>query len=257
MAKAVKKKESTEVSVDVSDMFEMDAGSGLQDMGIDDLAIPFFRIVAQGNELLELDENLRLGDLYNTATRTTYVGKTGVEVIPCAYQRRFIEWMPRGEGKGKGPMNIYLPDEERPKTERNPDDNKDYVVGGDGQYIEDTRQHFVLVVDDEGHTTAALISMTSTQLKKSKKWNSMMQSVQMTGKNGPFSPPRYSQIYLMRTVPEKNNKGTWHGWEMSRVGPIQDVGLYKRAKEFAESIESGDVTAKYEQEQTEATKDVF
>jgi hypothetical protein len=256
MGKAVKKKESTEVSVDVSDMFEMDAGSGLQDMGQEDLALPFLKVLSGNDPILDEDDSLRKGDIYNTVTGNSYKGSDGIQVIPCAYQRRFIEWMKRGEGSG-APLNIYLPDQERPKTERSPEDNKDYVVDGDGEYIEETHQHFVIVLNEDGSAETALIAMKSTQLKKSRKWNSMMQSVQMTGKNGPFNPPRYSHIYHIKTVKEENSKGSWHGWEMSRVGPIKDVGIYKRAKEFHDSISIGDVIVKHEQEQTAATKDVF
>jgi hypothetical protein len=102
-----------------------------------------------------------------------------------------------------------------------------------------------------------LIAMKSTQLKKSRKWNSMMQSVQMVGAKGPFNPPRYSHLYEMKTVKEENSKGSWHGWEMSRVGPITDKSLYVRAKEFHDSISEGDVLVKHEQAVQKATKDVF
>ena len=85
----------------------------------------------------------------------------------------------------------------------------------------------------------------------------MMQSVQIRGANGPFNPPRYSHIYALKTVKEENSKGSWHGWEMSRVGPITDKGLYVKAKEFHDSISEGDVLVKHEQEEQKATKEVF
>ena len=97
-------------------------------------------------------------------------------------------------------------------------------------------------------TSIAIIAMKSTALKKSRKWNSMMSSVQMVGKNGPFTPPRFSQVYHLKTVQEENSKGSWHNWEMSREGPVTDGGLYKRSKEFFESITSGDVVVKHENE---------
>jgi hypothetical protein len=86
-------------------------------------------------------KQLRKGDIYNTVTGDIYKGKEGVRVIPCAYQRRFIEWAPRGQGSG-APVNIFSPDEDRPRTERSRDDNREYVVGGNGTYVEDTQQHF-------------------------------------------------------------------------------------------------------------------
>ena len=58
----------------------------------------------------------------------------------------------------------------------------DYVVNGDGSYIEETHQHFVVIINEDGSAETALIAMKSTALKKSRKWNSMMSSVQMQGK---------------------------------------------------------------------------
>ena len=41
---------------------------------------------------------------------------------------------------------------------------------------------------------SALVAMKSTQLKKSRKWNSMVSSRSMQGKNGTFIPPRFSHM---------------------------------------------------------------
>ena len=97
--------------------------------------------------------------------------------------------------------------------------------------------------------------MKSTALKKSRKWNSMMSSITMQGKNGPFTPPRYSQVYLMKTVQEENSKGSWHNWEMTREGPITDGAIYKRAKDFYDSINSGDVVVKHQDDSAPTQSD--
>ena len=44
----------------------------------------------------------------------------------------------------------------------------------------------------------ALISMKSTQLKISRKWNSMMAGIKMKGKNGMFTPASFSHEYKLR-----------------------------------------------------------
>jgi hypothetical protein len=66
---------------------------------------------------LDTLETARKGDIYNTVTGDVFKGKEGLKVIPCAYQRRFIEWSPRGVGNG-APVNMYTPDDKLPKTER-------------------------------------------------------------------------------------------------------------------------------------------
>ena len=247
---------SREVAVFDIAMMEQDAGQGMDNMGTEDLALPFLKVLSWNDPVLDENETARKGDIYNTVTGLAYKGKEGVRVVPCAYQRRFIQWAPRGSGSG-APTAIYEPGQARPKTERSADDNKEYVVDCSGEYIEETHQHFVLLLNDDGSHETALIAMKSTQLKKSRKWNSMMASRTMKGKNGPFTPPRFSHIYHLKTISEENSKGSWHGWEMSCEGVIEDGALYTRAKGFAESITAGDVVVKHTDDEGEGKTTLF
>ena len=254
--KSVKKKSSTELSLS-TDILEQDAGLGNQNMGQEDMALPFLKIISGLDPILDENETARKGDIINTVTGTIYKGKEGVRVIPCSYQRRFIQWAPRGQGSG-APLGIFGPNDTRPKTERSPEDNKEYVVGGEGDYIEETHQHFVVILNDDGSSETALIAMKSTQLKKSRKWNSMIASITLKGKEGPFQAPRFSHIYKLKTISEENSKGSWHGWEMSKEGMIDDAIVYGHAKSFAESISKDEVIVKHDDgSASEETKDVF
>ena len=254
--KSVNKKSSTEISLS-PDILEQDAGLGNQNMGQEDMALPFLKIISGLDTILDENETARKGDIVNTVTGTIYKGKKGIRVVPCSYQRRFIQWAPRGQGSG-APLGIFGPNDLRPKTERSSEDNKEYVVGGDGDYIEETHQHFVIILNDDGSNETALIAMKSTQLKKSRKWNSMIASITLKGKDGAFNPPRFSHIYLLKTVSEENSKGSWHGWEMSKEGVIQDASIYVRAKTFSESISKDEVVVKHDDGSTsEEAKDVF
>ena len=76
----------------------------------------------------------------------------------------------------------------------------------------------------------------------------MMQSVKMQGSNGLFTPPMFSQIYRMTIMSESNEKGKWHGWEIEKVGAVEDSGVYEMAKSFAASIKAGEVKAKPQEE---------
>lgn len=255
MSKAVVAKEEggAVAQLDPS-MFEQDAGVGMENLGQEDIALPFLKVISGLDPILDEREDIRKGDIYNTVTGQAYKGKEGIRVIPCAYQRRFIQWMPRGQGTG-APVAIYEPGDARPKTERSSEDNREYVVGGQGDYIEETHQHFVVVLNPDGSAETALIAMKSTQLKKSRKWNSMCKSRQMVGKNGPFTPPRFSHIYRLHTVSEENSKGSWHGWEIELEGPVTDASVYVSAKSFAESIMAGDVVVKHTDDSVNSNDD--
>ena len=77
-----------------------------------------------------------------------------------------------------------------------------------------------------------------------------MTGLKMKGSNGMFTPPTSSHIYKLKTVQQSNDKGTWFGWDVSKVGPITDQGVYTIAKDFSNSVAKGNVEAKHETEET-------
>jgi hypothetical protein len=42
-----------------------------------------------------------------------------------------------------------------------------------------------------------------------------------------------------------NDKGTWFGWDVSKVGPVSDKNVYQIAKNFAEKNVKGLVRVKH------------
>jgi hypothetical protein len=246
MAKTALAEKTQGTALAIASAFEEDASSSFAGMNQDDFALPFLRLLTNTSpEVGDIDGALP-GMIYNSVTGQLYDGKKGIKVIPCAYVRQYIEWAPRGSGAG-APIHIYPSTSDiLSRTHREPGDNKDYL--DNGNYIENTANHYIMVVDEDGTPSPALIVMKSTQLKKSRKWNSMMQSVKLQGKNGLFTPPMYSQMYRLTTQPESNDKGKWFGWEVERIGTVEDEGVYQIAKAFAQSVSSGQVKTKPEGE---------
>jgi hypothetical protein len=254
---AKKGKDKNEVAIMDENMFAADAGVGVSDLSSEDLAIPFLKVLQKMSDELDDLDDAKAGDIYNTVTKDVVKGKDGVTVINCAYSLQYIEWEPRGTGTG-APHHIYNSADDIPQTERG-DDNKDYVVGGNGRYLERTAQHYVLIIDEDGMTQQALLPMKSTEFKKSKQWNSAMRSLKMKdSKGGLFTPPRFSHIWKLETVAEENTKGSWHGWQISKDSVVSDPSIYAEAKLFAESILAGQVSVKHvrEEEKTSSDEDV-
>ena len=228
-----------------ANMFQDDAAKGLGAIGQEDLALPFLKILGQlSPEVNKRDrkyvEGAQPGMIYNSVSGELYDGVKGIDVIPCFYKLEYIEWKDRGEGLG-APVAIYDSSSDI-MSKTKPDANyKDRLPNGN--YIEKTASHFVIVEGDSPST--ALISMKSTQLKISRKWNSMMSGIKMKGANGMFTPASFSHIYKLKTTQMSNDKGTWFGWEVSKVGPVTDKGLYDQAKAFSENISKGSVKAKH------------
>ena len=231
-----------------TNVFEADANQGAENIKQEDLALPFLKVLGQlSPEVNTRDakhvEGAQPGMIVNSVTNELYDGNKGVEVLPVYYKRQYIEWQERGEGKGS-PVHIYEAGDDIPKTTRDKS-FKDRLANGN--YLENTVSHFVVVLGKTPST--ALISMKATQLKISRKWNSMMMGIKMQGKNGLFTPPTYSHIYNLKTVQMSNDKGTWFGWDVSQVGPVSDKSVYQIAKNFAEKNSKGLVKVKPENQE--------
>jgi len=227
-----------------TNVFEADAGQGIANIKQEDLALPFLKVLGQlSPEVNKRDakyvEGSQPGMIINSVTNELYDGEKGIQVLPVYYKRQQIEWQDRGESKG-APVHIYDAGDDIPQTTRDKS-NKDRLANGN--YLENTVSHFVVLLGKA--PTTALISMKATQLKISRKWNSMMMGIKMQGKNGLFTPPTYSHIYKLKTVQQSNDKGTWFGWDVSKVGPITDKGIYEIAKGFSNNVAKGAVVAKH------------
>ena len=246
MNQLAKKKETALAVVD-NTMFEQDAHDGMDNISSEDVALPFLKLLSQLSPEIESVKGAKAGMIYNTVSGEVYDGVQGIKVIPCHYERKYIEWQPRGSGSG-APIAVHPSTSDiMTKTFRKSGENKDYL--DNGNYIENSAQHYVMIVGDDGACSPALIVLKSTQLKKSRKWNSMMMTLKMNGKNGPFTPPSYSHVYRLTSSKESNDKGTWYGWEVERVGPVEDATVYHSAKTFALSVKQGEVNVKHDQEE--------
>ena len=236
---------------------EQFADEGFDNVDSKSLALPFLKVLGQlSPQVTQGDSNFipeaRAGMIYNTVTDELYDGQKGITVIPCFYKLEYIEWKDRDKG-AVAPVNVYPSDSDIMSKTTRGDDGKDRLQNGN--YIEETASHYVMVVEPE-KTSTALVTMKSTQRKKSKKWNSMMMSLRQKKKDGQgfFKPAPFTQQYNMRTVLEKNNLGSWFGWEIEHLGPVQSQEVMKSAFDFYESCKKGSVRVNHnKEEQVEKT----
>lgn len=237
--KAVAKSEPKAVAKNDAINYAADAGMGLEGADKDSYAIPFLTVLQGLSPQLETVNGAKPGLFINTITNEIF--KT-VQVIPCAFQRRFIRWAPREEGGGfRGQYSPVAVETGKVDGLERTDEGR-YAVEGDE--LKDTRHHYLLLQSASGSWQPALMSLASTQVKKSKRWLSLIQGIEMRTPQGKtFNPPSFSHIYQLRAVKEENNQGAWWGLEVEVVGPVEDVELYNRAKAFHKSVASGEVEA--------------
>lgn len=245
------KEESKVVALPTTNAFEQFAGAGFSEVTTEDLAIPFIRVLAQlSPEVNKRDgkyvQGAEAGMLYNTVMNRAFDGEQGILVVPCHYSKRFIEWRPRQSGGGY--VASYSPEEAAGmRTTRN-DRNEDVLPNGN--LLTPTAQFFVLFLHDEG-IQPSLLSMTSTQLKKARKWLTQMQAMTAKGKNGNYTLPMFSHVYRVKTVAESNDKGDWFGYDIVKERALNmadedDNDIVQQAVRFAQSVKAGDVKIKHE-----------
>ena len=234
---------------------EQFADAGFENVDSKSLALPFLKVLGQlSPQVTQGDSQFipeaRAGMIYNTVTDELFDGAKGITVVPCYYKLEYIEWKDREKG-AVAPVNVYSSDSDIMSKTTRGDDGKDRLENGN--YIEETASHYVLIVEPD-KTSTALLTMKSTQRKKSKKWNSMMMSLRQKRKSGAgfFKPAPFTQRYSLKTVLEKNNLGSWFGWEIEHVGGVDSEEVMKAAFDFYESCKKGAVRVNHNKEEQAA-----
>ena len=226
-------------------------GPSLSERTTEDFAIPYLNIIGDTSPQIDKEDSeyiagAEAGMIFNNVTDKVY---NEITVLPVYYRRRYVEWAERGEGPG-APVNIYTPSQfEQMKREGKVvrgEDNKERIVGGD-TYIENTAEHYVIVIEPDGMWSKAIIKMKSTQLKKSRTWNSIMSNQRRVDGDEVYQPKDFARSYTLKTIREKNDKGKWFGWVISEGVWIDQLNnpnvqkIYEDAMSFEKQIHSGEV----------------
>lgn len=227
-------------AVDMFAAMQEDSGMGFSGMTTEDLAIPFISIlqamspqVKKGPQKIDGAEE---GDILNTLTSEVIPGGNGIKVIPCAYVKRWVEWIPKEQGGGF--VKSHDTDDILSQCAKN-DKGRDQLPNG--HEIVTTAYHYVILVKEDGTWERCVIGMASTQLKKSRKWNTIMGSIQLVSNGRRFNPPMFSHSYHLSTEMESKDQNTWAGWKISTGTLINDPELYAAAKAFHMAVNNGEV----------------
>ena len=241
--------------------FAADAGAGMEGAGQESFAIPFLSVLQKGSPQVDEAsgaalEGAKAGMFFENVTGRLYSGKDGVIVVPCSYRREFLRWGARSNGGGfKGAFTPEAVADMRTKGQIVELDGRLYAPEPDGSVspdksdrFNDTRNHYVLIIDtDSGAWTEALLSLTSTQIKKSKMLMSALASVKLKNAAGQlYTPPTFANLVRVTSVGESNDKGTWFGVKFELAGQVDRAEVYAAAKAFHTNIAKGGVQVKYE-----------
>lgn len=245
-------------------------GVGFEGTDKDSFAIPFIQILQKMSPLVDEDspkhiEGAKAGMLYNTVSQKLYDGKAGIVIIPCAYKRSFIQW---GGREGDGGFKGEFTPEQFAEFETDPKrvqyvEGRPFVPNEDGSvhekksdYFADTRSHFVLVVDENGDYSQAILSLASSQIKASKALMTSLQQKKVDTPKGKMTPPTFANKVKLTTIGLSNDQGNWSGAKFELDGLVTDGALYAAAKEFYKVIISGEAKVDYSKADPAANGDV-
>lgn len=199
--------------------------TGFENVSAEDLGIPLLTIIQPKSPEVDVThedyatkqiKGAKPGDIINSLTRKVLAsfGERPVAVIPCGYERTYVEWKPRAAGGGlvKVHRDSAILNEVTGKDEKGQD------VLRSGNTLNTTMSFYLQVIDSDTLTPSpALVNMTSTQLKHGRAWLNIMTNIKL----GParITPPMYSHSYFLTSVIEKNEKGSWFGWKIE-IGPM-------------------------------------
>jgi len=224
---------------------EEDAGDGLQQADADSYAIPYINVLQKGSKQCDTDqqayiEGAKPGMFYNNVTRELYDSPEGILVVPCQFVRLFTEWVPRSAGGGL--RGTYDPTDPIIDTCTKDERNKLHLPNGNE--MDDTRYHFVLLLQEGRDPQAAVLPLRSSQIPKSKAWNTDLRNQRAVGKNGPYKPPTYAFVYRITAEAQQKDDKTWKGYVIKKerrldVSDPVDAAIYLQGKEFASQVAKG------------------
>jgi hypothetical protein len=240
--KEVAAKKNTDIAA-VDPMF-LDDGNLDNNMGKDDIAIPRLSVLqslspAVNKRDAEYIQGAEAGMLVDLTQQRLFDGEEGVVVIPVTYRRSYIEWQP---DRGGFVADHGIDDELLQTAERN---EKGALVLPNGNNLVITAEYVIMIVTEDG-IAPAVLSLSSSQLKKSKRWNTMITNFRIDHPNGgKFNPAMFYRAYRIKTVPESNDRGSWFGISISPEMNVIDMedgkDIYLQARELREQLDSGEI----------------
>lgn len=223
--------------------FMKDTHRGSENVTMQDMVIPRLSIIQslspqrmkQNPEYIPGAEE---GMIFNTVTRKLYTPP--IVIVPCFFRKEVVLWKKRLAGGGfKG---AFKTTEEAVSVMNTMPDK--FVLDKDGKtQIEayealDTAHQFVLIVEDNGSVSEAVLSLVKTGLTFSRKFNSM---IELGGGD------RFSRAYKLGTSFTKNEKGEFFAWKIEPVGFVPE-DLYKKAEQLYKAVSGGIKNVSYEGE---------
>lgn len=218
-----------------------DAGAGSSDMGAGDLGVPFLSVLDMKSPQVmpghpKYIEGARAGMFLNSATNRVFAGP--IQVVPCAYERKYVQWKDRDAGEGGYVMDHALDSGIIAKCKPNA---KGKPALDNGDIIWETAYQYVLVLNTEsGRWDQMVLPLKSTQLKQNRLWNNLIADSSIPGTS--MQAPRWMFPYKVGTALESKNNNSWFGITLEREAAPVTAEAYAIGKRFHQQFAAGAIS---------------
>lgn len=229
----------------IDGMIDDNNGRDFEGLAVSDIAIPFLKILQDLSPQVKSGptqlEGAKAGMLYNSTTERMWAN--GVDFIPCALKKVYVEWIPRTAGGG-----FVAAHETMEKYDTAVRVDRAFMLPN-GNEIIPTVLHYGLLCPVNEIPLPVVLAFNRTQLKKSRQWISIMSMQVIRTKSGIKRPRIYSYFYKLSTILESKDNYTWYGWNVSKTPIlINSSEVFKSAKDFAKLVNGGNIQTKFEEE---------
>ena len=231
---------------DLDEMIK-DAASNPQ-LTSSDVAIPYLVVLQTNSPQVnpaksQFIEGASAGMFYNNVTNETYEGrKQGLIIVPCAYERKIMEWVHRDAGGGL--VGEHALDSDIMSHAKLDEKNKPRLPNGN--VLVETAYHYVIFQNpDTGSWSQAVLAFSSTFLKRNRKWNNLITTSKIPGTD--HTAPRFLYAYNFTTEIESKGDNSWFVPDMAKIESPINLSLYNNAKKFAKMVTAGQVKVANEQ----------
>ena len=217
MSQLAQKKTTEVVASPLAKMLEADAGVGLENITTEDMQIPFIRIIQALSPQLQKDDPLYIkgaeqGDIFNTVSQEIYKQDEGVTLVPAFFEKKFLEFQLRSSGGGFV-RELAADDKDITMTSR----EGTIEMLPNGNELVRTHQHLVIAKSADGTIAPSVLDMKKTQLKVSRRWNTLKNSARLPSR---ALMPIYGTAWQLTTVLEANDRGKWFNYKIDRIHDI-------------------------------------
>ena len=240
MNQVAQRKTTNVVASELDKMLEADAGVGLENITTDDMQIPFIRIIQALSPQLQKDDPLYIkgaeqGDIFNTVSQEVFKQDEGVIVVPAFFEKKFLEFQLRSSGGGFV-RELAADDKDITMTSR----EGTIELLPNGNELVRTHQHLVIAQSADGTIAPSVLDMKKTQLKVSRRWNTLKNSARLP--SGALMPI-YGTAWQLTTVLEANDQGKWFNYKLDRVNDVtpEIEKMMLEARNMYQGVSKGEV----------------